>query len=318
LIQSTVTTFAATTASELETLREMIAGSGASAASSDLANHRSGIVQILLERLQRHVTTPFGILQKQRTRVAVQLWQNPLQCKLYQPSLRKGRRSRSNPPGVAGILFDDDDDNPPHRNEQRFLPRHAYPTTEHENGCTSFIAKYAQKPSTRIPPEPPAFLTRLAKRRKQSHAFPASPAGNDPADGSSSSVPSFQATQNKTWIPTPSPMDYQRQLEQDLHEETALLATQMVASNELDGVRQMETRMVEITTLIGQFSNLVQDQQEQVLQVQTSARETKQNMERGREHLVDATERTRQSRHYKAWLIFGMTLILLFFHTLRN
>jgi syntaxin 18 len=113
-------------------------------------------------------------------------------------------------------------------------------------------------------------------------------------------------------------MDYQRQLEQDLHEETALLATQMVASNELDGVRQMETRMVEITTLIGQFSNLVQDQQEQVLQVQTSARETKQNMERGREHLVDATERTRQSRHYKAWLIFGMTLILLFFHTLRN
>ena len=47
LIQSTITSFAATTASELETLRKIIPAS-----SSDMSNHRSGIVQVLLVMLQ--------------------------------------------------------------------------------------------------------------------------------------------------------------------------------------------------------------------------------------------------------------------------
>jgi t-SNARE complex subunit (syntaxin) len=80
----------------------------------------------------------------------------------------------------------------------------------------------------------------------------------------------------------------------------------------------METRMVEITTLIGQFSNLVQDQQEQIVQVHESAKETKDNLDKGQENLIDAAERTKRSKHYKAWLIFSMALILMFFHLLRN
>jgi t-SNARE complex subunit (syntaxin) len=115
-----------------------------------------------------------------------------------------------------------------------------------------------------------------------------------------------------------TPTDYQHQLEEDLQEETVQLSTALIASSDLDSVKQMETRMVEITTLIGQFSNLVQEQQEQIHEVHDAAQETKQNMDKGQENLVDATERTKQSKHYKAWLIFGMALILLFFHTLRN
>lgn len=321
LIQSTVTTFAATTASELETLREMISKSGAAAAmNSNLANHRSGIVQILLEQLQQRITTPFGILQKQRTRIAVQLWQNPLQCKLYQPSLR--RRRPSNNQQLDAMFGDDNEEGLSNQKEQRFLPRHPYYMGDETK--FDFISKYAHKPSTRIPPEPPAFLTRLAKRQKRSSSSIDSSQADDQGSldlkkGIAASLPSFQKQQQKpSFIPPSVPMDYQQQLEEDLHNETMQLDTQLIASNDLDSVQQMETRMVEITSLIGHFSKLVEDQQEQVIQVQESARETKENMEKGQENLVDATERTKQSKHYKAWLIFGMAMTLLFFHTLRN
>ena len=105
--------------------------------------------------------------------------------------------------------------------------------------------------------------------------------------------------------------------EQSLQQEAALLQETIVQSD-LDSVQKMEQRMVEITTLIGQFSNLVSEQQEEILDIAQHAQETKQNMTKGQENLVDATERTRQSKHYLAWTIFGLTLTLLFFHTLRN
>ena len=111
---------------------------------------------------------------------------------------------------------------------------------------------------------------------------------------------------------------YQQQLEEELQAESAQLTAALIANNDLDSVQQMETRMVEITTLIGQFSNLVQDQQEQVQQVHESAKETKDNLDKGQENLVDAAERTKQSKHYKAYLILTMAAILLFFHILRN
>lgn len=76
--------------------------------------------------------------------------------------------------------------------------------------------------------------------------------------------------------------------------------------------------MVEITTLIGQFSSLVQDQQEQVLQVRESAIETKDNIDRGQENLIDAAVRTKKSKNLKAWLILAMAAILMFFQILRN
>ena len=55
-------------------------GGGGGDGNNNMASHRSGIVQILLEQLKEQLAEPFNKLQKQRTRVAVQLWQNPLQC----------------------------------------------------------------------------------------------------------------------------------------------------------------------------------------------------------------------------------------------
>jgi len=111
---------------------------------------------------------------------------------------------------------------------------------------------------------------------------------------------------------------YQQQLEEDLRTESAQLTTTLIASNDLDSVQQMETRMVEITTLIGQFSNLVQNQQEQVEIIHENAKETKENLDKGQENLIDAAERTKKSKHYKAWSILAMASVLMFFQILRN
>lgn len=325
LIQSTVTSFAATTAGELETLRNMIQSSSQRSTvpiNINLSNHRAGIVQILLGQLQEHVTRPFGVLQKQRVRVAVQLWQNPLQCKLYDAPKRISKES----------IFDEEDEDAHEQKDQRFLPIRSYQESTNTNGHGDFISKYANKRITSVPSEPPAFLVNLSKHGMIKKT--------EEQDSEASSIPSkTNTTEEESFDDFPSlgfqkpspqlqsrPRErqenqadmYHQQLEEDLRTESVQLATTLIASNDLDSVQQMETRMVEITTLIGQFSNLVQEQQEQIVQVHESAKETKDNLDKGQENLIDAAERTRQSRHYKAWSILAMSAILMFFQILRN
>jgi t-SNARE complex subunit (syntaxin) len=114
----------------------------------------------------------------------------------------------------------------------------------------------------------------------------------------------------------PTTEEARHQLEEDLQQEAALLTVSV--QNDLDSVQKMEQRMVDITTLISQFSNLVSEQQEEIWQIHEAAQNTKDNMEKGQDHLVDATERTKRSKHYTAWAVVGMALILLFFHTLKS
>ena len=339
LIQSTVTSFAATTASELETLRNMILstshGEGISG-NNDLSNHRSGIVQILLVQLQEYVTKPFNVCQKQRVRLAVQLWQNPLQCKLYDTSKLQSKDS----------LFDDNGEDEYQGCkplEQRFMPTKSYKECNKNNVGAEFITKYSNKRITSIPSTLPAFLSESSKlqckkriENKSSRSLPTSslqtmsfenvasfPASVDIDVGTQESPQPFQPAiremqEKQKEKARKNSEDYQHQLEDDLRTETAQLTTTLIASNDLDDVKQMETRMVEITTLIGQFSNLVQEQQEQVLQVHESAKETKDNLEKGKDNLLDAAERTNNSKHFKAWLIMGMAATLMFFQILRD
>lgn len=303
IIQSTVTSFAATAASELETLRKIIPKS-----SSNISSHRNGVVQILLSNLQEQITGPFAILQKQRTRVAVQLWQNPLQCKLYQPK-KKQQPSMM----MMGQTVDDDDDDIIAPRDQRFLPRRQ--KTPGSN-VIDFHSKYSVKSDTKNAPRP-SFLNQLEKKQ-----------GNDGGKNNTSTMskvlpkplkkqpmpPSFNKGGTEQ-VHHLSVEESRRLLEEDLQQEVALLT--VAAESDLDSVQQMEQRMVQITKLIGQFANLVTEQQENVLQIHDSAQETKDNIEKGQENLMDATERVKRSKHYMAWSVFGMSLILLFFHSLR-
>jgi len=333
LIQSTVATFCATTASELETLRKLIgsespgaAGEGATTTSL-MAAHRSGIVQILLSELQEQITQPFSILQKQRTRISVQLWQHPWQCQLALPNGSSSTSTSSNTNSRMLQLFDDDKDDGEENatREKRFMPRTPLPPPE-----VDFLEAYGTPELAETPPPRPEFLDRLAATRKQQQQQQQQQ--QTKAQDMAPSPSSFKSKSHKQSPipPTPKivpgtpnsssamPFQEQQQIEQeDLQREAAQLQVTIVQSD-LDSVQKMEQRMVEITTLIGQFSNLVSEQQEDILDIAHHAQETKQNMDKGQENLVDATERTKRSKHYLAWTIFGLSMTLLFFHTLRN
>jgi hypothetical protein len=296
LIQSTVTSFAATTASELETLRKIIPSS-----SSNIASHRSGIVQILLSQLQSSITEPFGKLQRQRSRIAVHLWQNPQQCKLYQPKPNAEKNL-----SMMDLLGEEDDK----EHEQRFCPRKERPPDDYD-----FLTKYIEAREGTILPPRPGFLERFDDMENQS-----SSSADDITP--EKSVPTTYVPQKKVGKPQlmpyqqPTTEESRREFEEDLQQESVMLT--MAAQNDLDSVQKMEQRMVQITTLIGQFSNLVGEQQEEILHIHDSAKESKENMDKGQENLIDAKERQKKSKHWLAWIVFGMSMTLLFFHTLRN
>jgi hypothetical protein len=297
LIQSTITSFTATTASELETLRKMITSS------SNIASHRAGVVQILLTQLKEQVAEPFGTLQKQRMRVAVRLWQNPLQCKLYQPNQNKDQER------VTMMQMLDEQDQV--EREQRFLPRREGPLDDYD-----FLAKYRPSTSAKLAPRP-AFISQIAqkKRRMELPQVDTMQASSD--DRTSASAMGTRLPMQPQAMPyQQSEESRQQRLDVDLQQEAALLT--VAVQNDLDSVQQMEQNMVNITTLISQFSNLVTEQQEEIWQIHDAAENTKDNMEKGQENLVDAAERTKRSKHYMPWSIFAMAVSLLFFHTLRN
>lgn len=307
LIQSTVTSFAATTAAEIETLRKLIPNSH-----DDVATHRSGVVQILLSQVQEDIADTFGALQKQRTRVSVHIWQNPLQCKLYIPKPQK-----SSDESALVDLFDEATTST--SREQRFLPRQPLQLTEENDIFDEYTLLQQNNDSL---PHRPDFLQRLDSAEKnRDGAFgsvPESPTKDfdtPQAEPHRPILPKLMSTPNKAMYM--SEEEKTEHFQAELQQEAALLTVSMV-QNDLDSVQKMEQRMVQITTLISQFSNLVSEQQEEIWDIAQSAEKSKENMEKGQENLVDAAERTKRSKHYMAWTIFGVSLVLLFFHAIKN
>jgi hypothetical protein len=190
LIESTVASFVATTATEIESLRQMVSGQASAAHSTTAAGggggrgnklhhrfhqqeleHRSGIVQILMLDLQQKVSMPFQLLQKKRKRLAVHVWQNPFECTLY----------TTGPTAAESGLNDNDDDegddDPRHRHHDprlQFLPRRPAHRLQ-ANLWESYHPSANPKKRPRRPPT--ALLRRLDNAAHQGAA------GNDEPSG---------------------------------------------------------------------------------------------------------------------------------------
>jgi hypothetical protein len=87
LIESTISSFTATTATEIESLRQVLiqehGGGGGHQKQMMVVQHRNAIVQILMDKLRGEVAGPFQRLQKLRRRPAVHMWHHPLECGFY-------------------------------------------------------------------------------------------------------------------------------------------------------------------------------------------------------------------------------------------
>lgn len=292
LIQSTVTSFTASTAREIEALRTMMISTSQpqrNNGETQRDQHQQSMVQILMGRL-KEIAIVFGRLQKQRNRAAVQLWNNPLQCRLVAPtSHHDNAASKDSLDEVLGL--DDDEQDQDSRYDVRFYP--SMPTLSLQK---HFLETYEKDETIRVPPRPASIFQKRSL----------------PSDSRESSKRSRR--ENSKVIEQPkyieSSGDYIH--EKQLQQEAVLLKASV--GNELDEVQQLEHMMTDITRLLTQFSDLVAEQQEEVIQIYEATSTSKSNVEKGQEHLSEATQRTKSSKHYMATTITALSIVLLIFH----
>jgi hypothetical protein len=103
------------------------------------------------------------------------------------------------------------------------------------------------------------------------------------------------------------------ELQEQLYQEHLLLTDTFERSG-YDAVGKMETTMVEITALLNQFSQLIANQEEDVLLLHEQTKTAKTYVESGQNKLVDAAERGKKSQHLMATFIVFLALLLLFLH----
>ena len=316
LIQSTVTSFTATTANEIESLHACLKKQSQQqyAQPQQYKQHCSGIVQILMAQLQQDIAEPWGRWQKLRHRTAVQLWQTPLQCRLWTavPFKKKTNRNSNNKPTtleLLGLDDDDDDGDDIHKQQQqrtgRPLDQHFYPQRPSHVLHRHFLDSY--QPLSLPRSKPPGFVALMGPSGSASRSELAStPRPTRPKTSLQQQQPLRRvALENKEdpWSATSAAA---------LEEESMLLQSTLLQQHgDLDSVQHLEQTMVDITTLLSQFANLVAEQQENVWDIADSAVTTKENMEQGQENLQQATEATAASRHLLAQGIVAMACLLL-------
>lgn len=321
LIQSTITSFIAATANEIESLRRLITTTTSiTHTNQDVQQHQTGVVQILLETLQTYIVEPFGKYQKQRSRPAVKIWQHPLSCQLVPPDTTNtiddemddllGLTTTTNKPKPSSARQSSSlkflPSRPTHGLQRDFL--RSYETSSH---VTSEIV------STESP------LRRRRQRRSRSETTTTT------TTNASLRLASPDTKRQKPMPPIKLPQDHRPGITnenndindnlytspQALEQESAQLLLQV--SGDLDQVQQMEERMVAITTLLSQFAGMVSLQHEQVNQIRDDTAAAKDHVQSGQDNLLQAKERTEQSKHRMAKVITSMGIVLLLFHWAR-
>jgi len=296
VLESTVLSFSATAANQIDALR----GAMDQYQSPDYVHHCSGIVASLMLRLREQVANPMASLQKQRTRTAMTIYQQPLSCRLV---IREQSADRETDGTVWDQLVEDDEGA---SLEQRFRPQHAAPSMS-----TDFMATYASNED-----EIMSYLQRppsLFQQKTQQETKIEESAKQPPTKQLKFSAKTKKVHEERLmYHQQQEDVRLQEETQQELQKEAVLLEASL--QNDLDSVYQVEQRMTEITALLSQFSTLVSEQQEEIVTIHDTARSSKENVSKGQESLVDAKERTKRSKHYMATVVWSVALILLFFN----
>jgi hypothetical protein len=296
--------------------------------------------------LQDTIAIPFQRWTKLRQRTAVQIYHNPIQCRLYTPPSvavqKKVSKERDTTLELLGLDDDNDDDNNIHegnergttkRIDQRFIPTRPshrlhqdfYATYQYRDGSSDKAMK--SRPISIFTVSASSTCTTAPSSTYTSTESVSLPTQTKDYDISATMTkrPKVQVDgvsitprdANFTTIRHPTVDDdvYDSTTAAMLQQESMLL--QMKTNNDLDSVQQMEQTMMHITTLLSQFTNLVAEQQDHIHTIYDTTTVTKDNLQKGTEHLHEAKVRVQSSKHYMATIISGMGIILLLFHWLR-
>ena len=316
LLETTVASFAAGMAPQIEQLRRTIPPDPPSgAAETGPSAHRAGIAACLVHRLKVEVVEKMAGLQSRRAascsssgEVAGGAVRNPLGVfGLLAPSNSAGEDEMRRPPPPAPWEVGSHD---PDRDRAE--------REEEERDYLSVYGRRGQKPA----------LKEVQQSLVQTMNAPPSVLGlmDLPDPGPDHIRPHDPTPQQRsidrnrdTTAAAPS-VRFQEQYEDDeadrtdrlQRESAALLATYQHA--DLDSVHRVESSMSEITQLLSRFTDLIAEQAGEVAAIHDQAVRSRENVDKGQDQLVDAATRGEKSRHPMATFIVASAVLLLFFN----
>ena len=92
--------------------------------------------------------------------------------------------------------------------------------------------------------------------------------------------------------------------------EHALLTASL--KGDLDEIRNVEQKMMELTSLLSTFTNLITEQHSQIDDLHSTTVKSRVYLESGNDHLLKAKDRSEASKYWVAYLIYLFGFILLF------
>jgi len=316
MFESSIASFMTSTATQIDTLRQSLEGTNSSMnLSEDIYTHRSGILSHLLSEL-KEIMKEFQSMQHMRHREELELYHDPLKCVYHQShdemddllnmTMDGGMEDNLEPDEEFlneldrneeefQALFNVDDDREYQRIVQEPLP--SFPmmlsgqSRNEENGPTQSEKTLNNTSDKRLPVQPP-FMKQDDRSNKVQW--------KDQATSRSRPV---------TTLPTEAE-SYENQSAVLQQEQVFLTAS--IQNTKLDAAQKVESQMMQITSLLSQFSSLISEQQEEIQVIADATTKSRENVNKGREKLVQATEQRKRSRHYFAWVIFSLGFLLLF------
>lgn len=326
ILETTVASFAAGMAKQIDSLRQTVvvegdhpflknAGDNADTAgthhwASGPIGHRSGIASCLMLRLKSEILEPMTKLQSQREKStskknnanfsgdeALEIVQNPM--RMFRLGAGNSTQ-RALPPAPWEVGGHDAEKDRAERAQEtdEFVDVYFGEQAKSNGASPEDLDKNMLPPPSVMRfmnlPEPESTI------RQQSQQYqPATPV-----------IPPMQQTKQQN-IP-PSYNEEEEHMDQLQRESATLLATYQ--HSDLEGVQKIERSMVEVTTLLSRFTDLITEQQEDIFQIHDQTVKSKENVNAGQDQLVDAANRGEKSKHPMATFIVVMAILLLLFN----
>lgn len=293
--ESSITSFLTTSTGQIDSLRQAIPET----MHENMKNHRLGIVSHLLLEL-KELMNHFQILQKRRNREELDLFRDPFK---YIPLNNEDDVLMDGSPDKFQIrcLGEMDDDYLARLEEEDEQFQQFYNEYEDDD----VFEDIANAP-LHLPCEKQSSSSHSTETENYLEATPTVKFDSNIAP----KIPDFQQQHDVQFDSN------EKKSESEILELEQSLLSASVQNTKLDGVQKAESQMLQVTALLSQFASLISEQQEEVQVIADSTKESRKNVDSGREKLVLATEQKTKSRHYFAWIIFILGLLLLFLNTI--
>ncbi len=304
MFESSLASFMTATASQIDSLRQSNQDITVVNMLDDVRSHRNGILSHLMSEL-REIMDEFQRMQVMRHREELDSYRDPLKCSYY-----KGEEEGDVGIGEIRNEFELDEEylDMLEREEEEF--KAFYEMNDSDEALEKILAEPLPsfpKPSEsreEISKEVPVQAREIPMPMGMNKGAPQLPVSTDGSKLKTRNV-------GNAGIPSISNQQVDQNQAAILQQEQIFLTTK-VQNTKLDAAHKVESQMMQITSLLSQFSSLITEQQEEIQVIADSTVKSRQNVDKGREKLVQATEQRKKSRHYFAWVIFGLGVLLLF------